>query len=164
MTGGLPSSAGAFPSRPYAPRAVRGLGVHSIGGWRVKLYGLYAIGDVASPAALDGALRTARDVLPPPTAGSGGSGGGFVIAHHGAEAFFYVVGWWSFEGTLMTASYQAPLDDPIAPRPCAGTTTARVWELGIVDHERRAWIDAMMRADGAPDLDTYLSRFVTGTI
>jgi hypothetical protein len=133
-------------------------------GWRVKLYGLFAAGDVANPAALEGALRAARDALPPPNAGSAGSNGGFVIAHHGARAFYYVVGWWSCGSTLTTVSHHAALDEPTRSRPCPSAASARVWELGVVDHERRAWIDAMMRADAAPDLDAYLSRFATGSV
>jgi hypothetical protein len=39
------------------------------------------------------------------------------------------------------------------PDPAAG-----VWELGIIDFERRAWIEGVLANRAGPDLERYLSR------
>jgi hypothetical protein len=50
--------------------------------------------------------------------------------------------------------FAAPTDDPGALEPADGTGMACVWELEVIDFERRAWLDHVLVAE---DLDAYMS-------
>ncbi len=142
---------------PYIPRQVRPLGLHHVGDWRVKLHGLYSTGDTTpDPAAMEGALRAAAEALPQPATGGGRYGVGFVIVHRGTNAYSYVVGWWSYNCLLSIAAYSARISDPSDIARFPARQAGCVWELAVIDHERRSWTRSVMRAEVEPDLDEYL--------
>jgi hypothetical protein len=45
--------------------------------------------------------------------------------------------------------FASPLDDPAALEPVDGTGMACVWELEVIDFERRAWLDDVLKAGDA---------------
>jgi hypothetical protein len=42
--------------------------------------------------------------------------------------------------------FAAPLDDPGGLEPAGGTGMACVWELEVIDFERRAWLEDVLKA------------------
>jgi hypothetical protein len=152
-----PTSIRSADFDPYIPRQVRPLGLHQVGDWRVKLHGLYSAGETADdPAALAGALRAAEEALPSPAAAGGRYGVGFVIVHRGTNAYWYVVCWWSYNCLLSIAAYSARISDAADIARCPARQARCVWELAVIDHERRSWTRSVMRAEAQPDLDAYL--------
>src|SRR5690242_10655370 len=140
----------ALGAVPYTPRRVRPLGLLRIDDWRVKLHGLSAAPDTElDPAARDGAHQAAAEALPPP--GGGRYGVGFVIAHRTLNNYSYVVGWWSYGCLLSTAAYSARFSEPADIARCPARQAGCVWELAVIDHERRAWTKTMLRADARGD-------------
>lgn len=142
---------------PYLPRQVRPLGQREVGGWRVKLHGLSSTGEATPDTALAGALRAADEALPQPATAGGRYGVGFVIVHRGTNAYSYVIGWWSYNCLLSVAAYSARLSDPSDIARCPARQAGCVWELAVIDHERRSWTTSVMRADARPDLDAYMA-------
>lgn len=150
---------------PYTPRRVRPLGLLQIDDWRVKLHGLSVTSDgQLEAAAREGARKAAVEALPRPGIGGGRYGVGFVIAHRSTNAYSYVVGWWSYSCLLSTAAYSARFSEPaeiaLAPARQAGC----VWELGVIDHERRAWTRTMLRAGAGGDVEEYLEAVLAGKV
>jgi hypothetical protein len=80
---------------------------------------------------------------------------GFTIAHDARFAGLGLVYWWADENELHRAAYVSPLDDPGALAPLSDAGLACVWELEIIDFERRAWLHDVLIGD---DLDAYLER------
>jgi hypothetical protein len=81
---------------------------------------------------------------------------GFTIAHDARFAGLGLVYWWVNENEIHRAAYVSPLDDPGALQPLDDPTgMACVWELEIIDFERRAWLQDVL-IDG--DVDAYLER------
>ena len=80
---------------------------------------------------------------------------GFTIAHRGETAALSLVYWWANENELHAEFYVAPLDAPDALRPYESTGITCVWEMEVMDFERRAWLEDVL-VDG--DVDVYLSR------
>jgi hypothetical protein len=150
---------------PYIPRQVRPLGMHRVGDWRVKLHGLYASGEPTTDAAAEeGALLAAAEALPKPATAGGRYGVGFVIVHRGTNAYWYVVGWWAYSCLLSIAAYSARISDPSDIARCPTRQAGCVWELAVIDHERRAWTESVMRAGKGPDLDAYLEAVLTAEV
>ena len=82
---------------------------------------------------------------------------GFTIAHQGKAAAMALVYWWAEENEVHRRAYAAPLplDDEDALQPLTDTGMACVWELEVIDFERRAWLEDVLVND---DVDAYLER------
>ncbi len=79
---------------------------------------------------------------------------GFTIADDAATAALGLVHWWANDNELHHRIFAAPLDDPGALEPADGTGMACVWELEVVDFERRAWLEHVLIGD---DVERYLA-------
>ena len=124
----------------HEPRRIAFLGREG----RVKHYG---IGD-ARPALAAATRRVAADAIP---AGAPG----FTIAHDAATAALAIVYWWANGNEIHARYFAAPTEVPGALAPLHDTGMACVWELEVIDFERRAWLHDVLE-DG--DLDAYLAR------
>jgi hypothetical protein len=52
----------------------------------------------------------------------------------------------------------SPKDDPSAFTQVENQPAGCVWELEVVDFERRAWLEDVLSNPAGPDLDAYLER------
>ena len=149
---------------PYTPRRVRPLGLLQIDDWRVKVHGLSATPGELEDAAREGARKAAVEALPRPGIGGGRYGVGFVIAHRSTNAYSYVVGWWSYGCLLSTAAYSARFSEPAEIARCPARQAGCVWELGVIDHERRAWTRTMLGSNADGDVEGYLEAVLSGKV
>jgi hypothetical protein len=129
------------------------------GEWRLKLYGLARPEQGVRPELLDRTRELAARSLPP--IDERVYGAAFAIAHD-ARFPISLIYWWQDENEIRSRIYAGEsletmeLLDP--------TAFGCVWELGIVDFERRAWIADVIGNPGGPDLDAYMSRRFDGMI
>lgn len=145
--------------RPYRPRSLRFIRRQDIGQWRMKVYGIAAkLGEPARPALVEATVDLARRVLPQPALGEETTGIGFVIAHDAAAASIGIVYWWQSVNELHQRSFIGPLEDPRQMQQIVHPGAGCVYELGIVDFERRAWLGDVLANPAGPDLDLYLGR------
>jgi hypothetical protein len=129
------------------------------GDWRLKLYGLAAPEKGVRPELLDRTRALAAASLPP--VDERRYGAAFAIAHD-ARFPIALIYWWQDENELHSQIYAGPdLDSLELVEP---TALGCVWELGIVEFERRAWIADVIGNPDGPDLDRYLSRRFEGLI
>jgi hypothetical protein len=98
---------------------------------------------------LAGATRRAADEAVPTGAY------GFTIAHDAATAGLAIVYWWANDNEIHKHVFAAPLADPGALEPADGTAMACVWELEVIDFERRAWLEDVLKGG---DVRRYLER------
>jgi hypothetical protein len=138
----------------HQPRSIRFIGREDIGGWRMKVYGIGTHAPDARPEFVEATVDAARDALPD------GAGAGFVIAHDAAGAGLGLVYWWANDNEIHGRSFASPLDDPRALTPIDGTGLACVWEMEVLDFERRAWLEDVLKND---DLEAYLARVAPDT-
>ncbi|WP_343313106.1 hypothetical protein AAIB41_09630 [Brucella sp. BE17] len=89
-------------------------------------------------------------------------GAGFAILHQGEESLWLLLHWWVEGGIATRILWQSELGDTIKFVPAQPLLMACVWELGIIDFERRAWIETAMSGLSSDD---YLSRILPrGTV
>jgi len=143
-------------SAPYQPRPLRFLRHETRGDWRLKIYGISLAGREARPELAEATVELATEILP--TVSEDVPGIGFVIAHDAATVCFGLIYWWQSENELHQRSHMAPLEDPTALERLPDQAAGCVWELGIIDFERRAWIEDVLANPAGPDLERYLSR------
>jgi hypothetical protein len=127
----------------YAPRHISFLELDG----RVKHYGIGVSG--APRAALSEATRRAATEVVPDGAV------GFTIAHDAAGAGLGLVYWWANDNEIHMRAFASPQDDPGALTAADGTGMACVWELEVIDFERRAWLEDVLKGG---DVGRYLER------
>jgi hypothetical protein len=124
----------------HSPRQISFLGRSG----PTKHYGIATRGPAPAPELAAAVRALAEPGVP-----------GFTIAHDTASAGLGLVYWWANENEIHARFYSSPLDDPGNLAPYTGAGLSCVWELEVIDFERRAWLDDVL-IDG--DLDAYLSR------
>lgn len=146
-------------SSPYKVRPIRFLELWEHEGWRIKVYGITAVGDRPSPQLVEAIKQVAIQMLPEPAVGEDRYGVAFLYAHQGRDGGGYAsVNWWGNENELFHYQYEAPADAISDLRPVSetGGSSACVWDLAVIEHERKVWVDRVLANDSGPDLDAYL--------
>jgi hypothetical protein len=111
---------------------------------RTKHYGIATHGPLPSAALAEAVRALAEPDVP-----------GFTIAHDAKSSALGLVYWWANDNELHARLYGAPHDDPAALKPYEGEGMSCVWELEVIDFERRAWLaDVLIEGD----VDAYLER------
>lgn len=141
----------------YATRLVTPLEPLRLGALTLKVYGLSVHQRVPDEALVDAALRLTRQQLQ----GESDVGPvGFVIVHEARPANFVLIHLW--QGVdLQQWYFTSPLSQPSAFVPFQRGTVGCVWELGLMQHERQAWIRTVL--SGASQAE-YLQDLISGPI
>jgi hypothetical protein len=143
---------------PYKPRHVRFVRREDVEGWQLKLYGIAVNGEEPRPQFVRSVRDLAATVLPQPPVAEDRYGVGFAIAHDARSLGIALVYWWQSENELHQRIYVSPKDDPTAFTKVENQPAGCVWELEVVDFERRVWIEDVLARPGGPDLERYLER------
>jgi hypothetical protein len=143
---------------PYKPRHVNFIRREEVEGWQLKLYGIAVNGQEPRPAFVEATRDLAAQVLPQPAVGEDHYGVGFAIAHDARAVGIALVYFWKSENELHQRIYVSPKDDPAAFTPVDNQPAGCVWELEVVDFERRAWLEDVLSNPNCPDIDAYLER------
>jgi hypothetical protein len=144
--------------QPYRPRPLRFIRQQQLGDWRIKVYGIATPGREPRAELVEATVALAGAVLPQPALAEGRFGVGFVIAHDSATVSIGLVYWWQGFNELHQRAYTGPLDEPRALTPLTHPAAGCVWELGIIDFERRAWLEDVLANPAGPDIERYLQR------
>jgi hypothetical protein len=145
----LPSLRRTVHRMTYRPRAISFLDREG----RVKHYGISVDQPTPHPRLATAVRRVAGEVIPDGAAG-------FTIAHDAATAGLGLVYWWANDNEIHARFFASPHDDPDALEPADGTGLACVWELEVIDFERRAWLEDVLKRD---DEQGYLERTLEAT-
>ncbi len=138
----------------YPPRITVALGRRIFSSFDLKLYGLHLEGNGIEDADVRDAEATLAPRLAAVAADPHERLPGFVILHKGTEGVTLSAYWW-IEGCILCHDHmRRPYNgvDPLAA--VRGHVVGCVWELAIIDHERRAWQETMMGE--TPDPAAYL--------
>ena len=102
---------------------------------------------------VEATIARAEKVLP--DIGPDRPGIGFVIAHDAAAIGIALIYWWAAANELHQRVFTSPIEKPAALEPVPHPAAGCVWELGIIDFERRAWIEDVLKKG---DIELYLGR------
>jgi hypothetical protein len=152
---------------PYQARLFADLGTLTERHWTLKLYGIHhdLTRDKAAlidPPVLGSGQVHVRSLLTEADSIGGHHNVGFVIVHQGKRANWLLTHWWIDHDICCHIVSSSPPGDPVRFARVTGPLMACVWELVVVNFERRAWISAVLRTQ--PDLRKYLGeRLPDGT-
>src|SRR4051812_43550926 len=128
-----------------------------IGDWRLKLYGLARPEQGVRAELIESTRALAAESLPAVDAKHPRAA--FAIPHD-ARWPIALVYWWCDMNELHSRIYVGSEPDHLSPAPA--TAFGCVWELGVVEFERRAWIEEVIGNPDGPSLDRYLARRFEG--
>jgi hypothetical protein len=83
---------------------------------------------------------------------------------HDATYPIALIYWWQAENELHQRVFVGAGDDLTELSPVTLTPTGCVWELGVVEFERRAWIEDVIGNPAGPDLARYMDRRFEGLV
>ena len=137
----------------YSPRAAWFEGMAACGSAQIKLSLISAKAETVSEDKITAAKQQIAAVsnfgsLPLLDAG-------FAILHEGEEGLWLLLHQWVEGGICTHHLWRSDLTGTAQFTPAAPRLMACVWELGIIDFERRAWMETAMA--GLPVAD-YLTR------
>jgi len=145
-------------SEPYRPRPIRFLELWQTGDWRIKVYGIAYRRDRPAEFLVEAAKEIAAERLASVEPGAH-YGVGFLGVHQGKTGNFVFIDWWSAENELSHHVFFSSSGLPGHLHPAtAEDPIACVWDLAVIDHERRAWIDCVLARPDGPDVEAYLDR------
>lgn len=133
--------------QPYEPRKTTFIEKWNVDEWQFKVYYITCRTPPLDPIVLCAARSKTQLLLEAIGQGDEGYRSGFVIIHAGVDSVWLFVGWWAYDNILCSALASAPLDDPGKFETYEGAAMACAFELGIVDFERRAWIEFVLSGD-----------------
>jgi hypothetical protein len=142
----------------HRTRAIRFVRHERIADWRLKLYSIAADGDTARPELVDEALRRAPAIFPAPAHAEQRHGVGFVIVHDARTASIALYYWWQSFNELHQRILAGPKRDPRAMTQLEHASAGCVWEIEVIDFERRAWLTDVLANPSGPDVARYLDR------
>ena len=128
---------------PWVPRSVRRLGQWTSGAVPLKAYAILADPGAEPDPAL--AARAAEVVAraAPRIAATAQEEIGFVILHQDGDGAWLLLHWWIAGGTCAQLIWHGPPDAPTAFIPLDRPAMACIWELALIDHERRAYVRSL---------------------
>jgi hypothetical protein len=132
----------------HEPRTIRFIRRQDLGDWRLKVYGIGTHAPDARPEFVEATVEAARGALPD------GGGTAFVIAHDANAAGLGLVYWWANENEIHGRFFVSPLEEPAAMEEHNGTGLACVWEMEVLDFERRAWLEHVLKRG---DTEAYMA-------
>jgi hypothetical protein len=151
------------PRLEHSARPISDHGVHSVGDWSVKLYGVAGKAPTISADLLSLGLEIAASALPRPALTSTRYGVGFVVVHEAQSFNTVIVDWWEMVNELRHHVFRA---SPGAPgsfhEVTASGESVCVWELGVQAFERQAWIDTVLQQPDEGRFASYLATRFSG--
>ena len=146
------------PLEEYRQRRIALIENYRHGSWHVKLYGIHPDIDRPFEALIDPAvLNVVKSSLPSWIAEADAFGAhhhtGFVIVHQGKEAMWVLVHWWVRSDICCHRLFRAQETPSVACVPVVTPEMACVWELVVIDYERRLWIASALSS--SRDLERY---------
>ncbi len=143
----------------YKPRKIKFEEHFETDGWTIKIYTIAKLGEFNHPEVYANAKAQLPTWLKLTNGfNSGHNNIGFLILHAGTEGVFSIINWWIGNNMLNTNIYKTDFETQDQFEKISGNGLAPcVWELEVINHERVAWTNHILKKAPQPDYKTYLN-------
>jgi hypothetical protein len=150
----------------YTPRYIRFEELISIQDWKVKVYSISENEHFDHPEFFTAAIAELPKWLSIENSfNSKHEGMAFLILHSATEGFFSLINWWVGENMLNTHIFLTPKGESDHFKIISGDGLSPcIWELEVIDHERRSWLEYVLKRAPSPRYDEYLDQRYNGLI
>jgi len=150
----------------YKPRYIRFSEILTIGDWQVKIYSIsktatfqatdiyqYALDELPKWLEIRNSFDASHDRI------------AFLIIHAGTEGVFSIINWWVGKNMLNTHIFFTDYENPGQFKKISGDGLSPcIWELEVIDYERKSWIENVLKKPEGPTYKTYLKDQYNGII
>lgn len=150
--------------KDYQPRRVKFCSIINASDWNIKVYALTFQAQFESQTVLNNAILN----LPKWLEKSKSLGLeiykiAFLLVHEGRDGVWSLLHWWIGENMLQSVTFYTSFDDAnqFEETPKEGGMIC-VWELEVVDFERKMWIEYVLKKAENPDFTGYLNEKLEG--
>lgn len=150
--------------KSYKPRKIEFHHLETVNNWKIKVYSI----TFKNKFSADKVLANAIANLPKWLEGTKLLGLetykiAFLIVHEGRDGVWTLLNWWIGENMLQSVTFYTSFDDEneFEETPQTGGM-ACVWELEIIDFERKMWIEYILKKVENPDFAGYLNQQLNG--
>lgn len=142
----------------YQPRSIRFHQLVESGEWRTKVYHITYRDSFSAHTTLGSAIAALPGWLHEAEVKTEVSGKvAAMIVHEGQDGIWTIHSWWVGNNMLQTQTYYSSLTRPQVLTPYATEgSLACVWELAVINHERIAWTNHILKKV-KPDYDGLLA-------
>jgi hypothetical protein len=147
----------------YQQRKIAFLELHSIDDWTFKIYSICKEESVFDSSIFEnvkGQISNWIEVnfnVELPTQKIG-----FVIIHQAREGVFVILNWWVDQVMLQSHVFFSDFQDLYLFKPYKySNIIACIWELEIMNFEKNAWVESVLKQDDENSISSYLSRKIT---
>jgi hypothetical protein len=158
---GKAPQAPTFPE--YRQRLFSPLGLWKSNRWNIKAYGIHhdasrSEADLMAPGVETAARAHVLTRLGAADEEGNHHGCGFAIIHQGLLANWLLFNWWAHGVICCEALSRSSIDHPTRFEPHTGPMVACVWEMVVIEHEKRSWVDHVLKHGG--NLESYLDAWL----
>ncbi len=143
----------------YTPRHIKFLKTLEIEDWKVKVYLI----DKDQNKLVDEAFYDRLQFQLPKwlslenSFNAVHSNHAFLIVHGGSEGVFSIINWWVGKNMLNTHVFLSPYEDLDQFEMISGDGLHTcVWELEVINHERKSWLKHILMKEEDPDYSSYI--------
>ena len=150
----------------YKARHIKFKELLQLGDWSIKTYTITKQGEFQYPDF----YQNVKDHLQDWLALDNGFNAhhnhhGFLILHAGTEGIFTLINWWVGDNMLNTHIFKSNYDQLNTFEKLSGNGLAPcIWELEVINHERLAWMDHVLKIDPKPDFKKYQDSTINVTL
>jgi hypothetical protein len=145
-------------SEAYAARSIRYLELWEEADWRIKAYGIAYRRAEPQPTLVAAARELALRSLPRPGRTASRYGLAFAGVHEGRGVNLVFVDWWAEENELRHRVFMsAPTTPAVFEEATAAGMAGCIWDLAVIDFERRAWVATMLLDPRHANPEAYLA-------
>jgi hypothetical protein len=163
METGSPNTAAVLKGQSFAtykPRTFAFLDLWHHGDWAFKVYGInpqpeHAPGQLINPKMVAAAKKMVTEHAEKLNPRSDHHHTGFVVIHEAFGGNWLLMRWWEQEIISCQILWESSESEPDRFMPPPDHFIACAFEMIVVEFERQAWIDTMLRDNG--DREAYLA-------
>lgn len=149
---------------PYKPRKIEFCQIVNVNSWQVKIYTFTFRKQFQANEVLENALSKLSEWLElSKTLDFETYKIAFLMVHEGRDGVWVILNWWTGENMLRSVTFSAskamPAEFVLTPK--EGGMVC-VWELEVVDFERKMWIEHILKKAETPDFARYLNETLSG--
>lgn len=148
----------------YQPRKIEMRRVAPVKDWNIKVYTITFQEKFNSKTVLDNAIfKLPKWLEKAKLLGLETYKIAFLIVHEGRDGVWSLFNWWIGENMLQSVTFYTSFDDAeqFEETPKEGGM-ACIWELEVIDFERKMWIEHILKKTEKPDFARYLEQKISG--
>lgn len=150
----------------YTPRKVRYKELVEVGDWKVKIYLVSKTGELNHEIFYKNVLARLQNwFLLENSFNASHNHVAFLILHPASEGIFSIINWWVGENMLNSHVFLTEYDSPTEFKKISGDGLGScVWEMDVINHERLAWLEHVIKKMPFPKIEEYLKDIINSEI